>query len=366
MARTSGTAPSVSGEIPALERGDPSRPGVYLEIGAILASDGVATNEGECKVSPPPAAGRRHSLPDRRRHRDQPNFHDGLDQPLFAAFPLLRDVEGRRCLVRYYERYIAIAHASAMRFILESPTWRASADWGAKLGYSAADIAAVNAESIQLMHDLRAASETPASPMVVSGCIGPRGDGYVPGEAMTEDLAEAYHALQVDAFAGAGADMVTAITMTNTSEAIGIVRATRKAGMPVALSFTVETDGRLPTGQTLAEAIELVDKVTSNAPAYYMINCAHPTHFENAIRSDQGWTRRIRGLRANASRRSHQKLNDAPDLDAGDPIELGRQYCDLVQALPQINVLGGCCGTDHRHVECIALACKTVRTAEAS
>lgn len=290
-------------------------------------------------------------------------FQDGLDLPLFAAFPLLRDARGRRFLVQYYERYIDIARANGMGFILESPTWRASPDWGVRLGCTAADIAALNAEAIGLMHDLRAAHETPASPMVVSGCIGPRGDGYIAGEAMSEGEAETYHALQVRAFAEAGADMVTAITMTNTSESIGIARAALQAGMPVALSFTLEIDGKLPTGQTLAEAIGLVDAATSNGPSYYMINCAHPTHFQDVMGPDQAWTRRIRGLRANASRRSHQELNDAPDLDAGDPLELGGQYRELMQTHPQMNVLGGCCGTDHRHVECIALACKTVRPA---
>lgn len=287
-------------------------------------------------------------------------FEDGLDLPHFAAFPLMRDAKGRKSLVRYYERYIDIARANSMGFVLESPTWRASVDWGARLGYSAADIAAINVEAIGLMHDLRQGHEAPASPMVVSGCIGPRGDGYVPGEVMPEDVAQAYHALQVGAFADAGADMVTAITMTNTSEAVGIVRAALQAGMPVAIAFTVETDGRLPTGQTLTEAIGIVDQATANGPAYYMINCAHPTHFQEVMEAGQDWTRRIRGLRANASRRSHQELNDSPDLDAGNPIELGGQYRDLVQVHPQINVLGGCCGTDHRHVECIALACKAV------
>lgn len=285
-------------------------------------------------------------------------FQDGLDLPHFAAFHLLRDPKARPFLVRYYERYIEIARANGTGFILESPTWRASADWGARLGYSAADIAAVNREAIGLMRDLREAYETPASPMVVSGCVGPRGDGYDPGQAMSPGAAEAYHALQVGAFAEAGADMVTAITMTNANEAIGIVRAATKAGMPVALSFTLETDGRLPTGQPLKEAIGLIDEVTANGPAYYMINCAHPTHFDGVLQPGEAWTKRIRGLRANASRRSHQELNDAPDLDAGDPIELGGQYRALVRTHPQMNVLGGCCGTDHRHVECIGLACR--------
>lgn len=194
--------------------------------------------------------------------------------------------------------------------------------------------------------------------MVVSGCIGPRGDGYVAGEVMPEDAAESYHALQVSAFAEAGADMVTAITMTNTNEAIGIARAARKVGMPLALSFTLETDGRLPTGQTLSEAIMRVDEATANGPAYYMINCAHPTHFDHVLNAGETWIKRLRGLRANSSRMSHAELDNAPELDIGDPLELGGQYADLRRRFPHINVLGGCCGTDHRHVDCISTACR--------
>lgn len=289
-------------------------------------------------------------------------FHDGLDLPHFAAFDQLRDPSGRAVLIKYYERYIEIARANRAGFILESPTWRASADWGARLGYTGSDIAQVNRDAIRLMHDLREAYETATTPMVVSGCVGPRGDGYDPGHVMSAAAAEAYHTLQVEAFAEAGADMVSAITMTNTNEAIGITRAAARAGMPVAVSFTLETDGRLPTGQPLREAIALVDEATGDAPAYYMINCCHPTHFDGVLRQDEVWTQRIRGGRANASRRSHQELNDSPDLDAGDPIELGGQYRRLVQAHPQMNVLGGCCGTDHRHVEAIGLACRAVAT----
>ncbi len=286
-------------------------------------------------------------------------FHEGLDLPHFAAFHLLRDAAGRAALVRYYERYIEIAKSDGVGFILESPTWRASTDWGDRLGYSAADIVAANRDSIGLMHDLRAAHETARTPIVVSGAVGPRGDGYVPGEAMSPELAEAYHAHQIGAFAEAGADMVSAATMTNASEAIGVARAAAKAGIPLSLSFTVETDGRLPTGQALADAIVEVDGATSNGPAYYMINCAHPTHFDAVLSGGGAWTGRVGGIRANASRRSHQELNDSPDLDAGDPIELGGQYRDLVQRHSRINVLGGCCGTDHRHVAAISLACRT-------
>lgn len=290
-------------------------------------------------------------------------FHDGLDLPYFAAFDLMKSAKGREALVRYFERYVAIAHADGMGFVFESPTWRASIDWGEKLGYSRYALAAVNRHSIDMMRQLKAAHRSAHLPMVVSGCIGPRGDGYDPGEVMSAEEAERYHSFQVGIFSEAGADMVTAITMTSTSEAIGIARAAARTGIPVAISFTLETDGRLPTGQNLAEAVAEVDKATAAGPAYYMVNCAHPTHFEGAMPTGENWTKRVRGLRCNASKRSHQELNDAPDLDAGDPVELGGQYRDLLIRHPQINVLGGCCGTDHRHIECISRACRAVTAA---
>ncbi len=284
-------------------------------------------------------------------------FNDGIDLPHFAAFVLMKDAKGREALTRYYERYIGIAKRTGLGFILESPTWRASADWGAKLNWSRDDIARVNRNAINLMHQLKQRHQDTAAAIVVSGCVGPRGDGYVPGDEMTPAEAEAYHSHQIGAFAEADADVVSAITMNNVNEAIGVARAARKADMPAVIAFTVETDGSLPTGQALKDAIEQTDAATGNYPAYYMINCAHPTHFENVL-AGEGWTKRVRGLRANASKRSHQELNDAPDLDAGDPVELGGQYRQLRMKHPQITVLGGCCGTDSRHIECIGLACR--------
>ncbi|HJU31447.1 MAG TPA: homocysteine S-methyltransferase family protein [Hyphomicrobiaceae bacterium] len=288
-------------------------------------------------------------------------FLEGLDLPHFAAFHLLQEQAGREALRRYFERYMRIAADDGHGFILESPTWRASSDWGEKLGYSRAALAAVNRDAILLMHELRDVSEGHGMPVVVSGCVGPRGDGYDPGQVMTAKESESYHAAQIEVFAGAGADMITAITMTNVNEAVGVARAAGQAGMPVAISFTVETDGRLPTGDSLESAISAVDAATGGAPAYYMINCAHPTHFADRLESGGvSWMSRVRGVRANASRRSHAELNEAPDLDAGDPVELGGQYRELLRRHPQINVLGGCCGTDHRHVACISEACKTL------
>jgi S-methylmethionine-dependent homocysteine/selenocysteine methylase len=283
-------------------------------------------------------------------------FQEGLDLPYFAAFHLLKDESGTEALRRYFTRHAAIAQRNGVGFILESATWRANADWGEKLGYSTATLAEANCKAIALLHGLRSALETERSPMVISGCVGPRGDGYDPGAIMSPEAAEVYHAVQIKTFAEAGADMVTAITMTNVNEALGVVQAAKSAGMPVVISFTVETDGKLPTGQPLQEAIQEVDAATGRAPAYYMVNCAHPSHFETVL-DGQAWMEKLRGIRANASKCSHAELDAATALDDGNPVELGQQYGDLRAQFAQINVLGGCCGTDHRHIEQIARAC---------
>jgi S-methylmethionine-dependent homocysteine/selenocysteine methylase len=287
-------------------------------------------------------------------------FHEGLELPHFAAFDLLRDVYGKEALRAYYKPYLEIARAKGTGFILESATWRASPDWGWKLGYSSGALAAANRESIELLSELRDEYEGHGSQIVISGCVGPRGDGYDPGTVMSAEEAEAYHGEQVRTFAGTDADMVTGLTMTNANEAVGLTRAAAAAGLPVVISFTVETDGRLPTGDGLQAAIEAVDAETGDGPAYYMINCAHPTHFESTLAGKEGWVQRIRGLRANASRLSHAELDEAEELDDGNPVELGRDYGQLGTNLYNLNVVGGCCGTDHRHVRAI---CETLLAA---
>ena len=290
-------------------------------------------------------------------------YHEGFELPYFAAFDLLRRPEGRDALWDYYARYAEIARAKGLGFILESATWRASSDWGELLGYSAEDLAEANRQAITLLHDLRRAYETAATPMVVSGCVGPRGDGYDPRDKMTSVEAESYHGRQIAVFAEAGVDMVTAITMNYAEEAIGLARAASSAGLPVAISFTVETDGRLPTGQTLKDAIEWVDEATRAAPAYYMINCAHPDHFAHSLTGREAWMQRLRGLRANASRLSHAALDAVEGLDSGDPQEFGQLHGELRHRFGHINVFGGCCGTDDRHIAAITDAV-TERTRE--
>lgn len=284
-------------------------------------------------------------------------FYDGLVLPDFAAFHLLKTPEGEAALRRYFRTYAELAKRFGTGLILESATWRASEDWGTRLGYTSEALADANRRAIQLLAGIRSEYETERTPVVISGCIGPRGDGYVPDRAMSTQEAEAYHRDQIETLAACGVDMVCAITMNYVDEAVGIARAARRADTPVAVSFTVETDGKLPTGQTLKAAIEQVDVATSRYPSYYMINCAHPTHFDKVLAEGEPWVNRIHGLRANASRMSHAELNEAPELDAGNAAELGRQYADLKRRLRHLNVMGGCCGTDHRHIEQIASAC---------
>jgi S-methylmethionine-dependent homocysteine/selenocysteine methylase len=285
-------------------------------------------------------------------------FHEGFDLPCFAAFVLLDSECGRKALRDYFDRYAPMAIAAGAGFVLEAPTWRANPDWGTKVGYGTEALARNNRAAIALLLELRDRYETAASPMVVSGALGPRGDGYDPGALMSADEAADYHGFQIGLFRDAGADLVSAFTMTNIGEAQGIALAAKALDMPCVISFTVETDGRLPTGDTLAEAIKSVDEVSGNGPAYYMINCAHPTHFDHVLATEEPWIERLRGIRANSSRASHAELDNAPELDIGDPQELGGQYAELRRRLPHINVLGGCCGTDHRHVDCISTACR--------
>jgi homocysteine S-methyltransferase len=283
-------------------------------------------------------------------------FHDGLELPHFAAFVLLDSEAGRQRLRHYYEKYLEIARSRDVGFILDSATWRANPDWTEKLGYDAQALKAVNVAAIALLEELRAKWESLATPCVISGAIGPRGDGYKAGN-MDAGEAEAYHAAQIAAFAEGGADMVSAYTLTNIDEAIGVARAAKAQAMPCAISFTVETNGRLVTGRTLQDAIETVDGETGSYPIYYLINCAHPAHFESALATGEPWMKRIFGVKANASTKSHAELDESTTLDAGDPVDLGHRYRLLRQRFPSMRILGGCCGTDHRHIAAICEAC---------
>ena len=279
-------------------------------------------------------------------------FIDKVDLPCFAAFPLVDSVAGRKHLGDYFRPFLELAADRGAGFVIDTPTWRANPDWGEKLGYEGGALAEANRRSVAFTREL--ADMVPAAaPVVVNGVLGPRGDGYRAEARMTPEEAQAYHAAQIAALAEAGVDMVAGVTMTYAEEAIGIARAAADAGLPCAVSFTVETDGRLPSGQPLKDAMEQTDAATGGSVAYYMINCAHPTHFEAALAEDGPWLDRIMGVRANASRMSHAELDEAPELDRGDPPDLARRYVELRRRLPNLTVMGGCCGTDLEHVAAI-------------
>jgi S-methylmethionine-dependent homocysteine/selenocysteine methylase len=287
-------------------------------------------------------------------------FNRGIDLPCFSSLMLLTSDEGRAALDSYFRDFIALAQRFGTGLILETATWRASSDWADKLGLSQDDLHRLNREAVTSLLKLRDECSTPEAPIVVSGCIGPRGDGYDPGTIMTREEATDYHSRQAKVLADAGAEMLSALTMTNVNEAIGIVRAAQLTGLPVAISFTVETDGRLPTGDRLEDAITAVDEATDSYAVYFGINCAHPTHFAATLTSGGAAIRRVKALRANASRCSHEELEAMTTLDDGNPAELGAEYRDLLARLPHLTVLGGCCGTDIRHIAAIADSCAKV------
>jgi S-methylmethionine-dependent homocysteine/selenocysteine methylase len=278
-------------------------------------------------------------------------FHHGVDLPLFAAFPLVDTPAGRSLLTAYYDEYAAIARRAGAGLMLESATWRANPDWGDRIGYSPADLARVNRDAISMLAELRERYRGDLADVVISGMVGPRGDGYQPSEEPGPDEAADYHAAQIEALAAAGADIVSAYTLTSIGEAIGIVRAASSAGVPAAISFTTETDGRLPGGESLAEAITRVDAAAR--PAYFQVNCAHPVHVAAALAEPGSWRERIYGVRYNASTRSHAELDEAADLDEGDIGLLAGRHRQLAAGLPALAIVGGCCGTDARHVEAL-------------
>lgn len=281
-------------------------------------------------------------------------FNEGFELPEFASFVLVDDARGAAALDAYFRRHVDIAVQHRCGMILDAPTWRASRDWGSRIGYPAAELRRVNVCAIELVTRVRDDYRDAAhSPVVVSGCVGPRADAYRPAERMTEDEAQDYHGEQIEILADADIDLVHAMTMTNAAEAIGITRAAAQAGVPSAIFFTTRTDGCLPDGTSLTDAVTAVDAATGGLPAYYGVNCAHPSHFGSALPGG-ALGGRVRCIRANASRKSHAQLDESPTLDAGDPVELARDYARLRAQHKGISLFGGCCGTDARHMRAIA------------
>ena len=281
-------------------------------------------------------------------------FDEGLELPEFAAFPLVDSEEGRTALLRYYTSFVELARERGVPLVLSTPTWRANSDWGRLLGYEGDDLAAVNRRGVAIVEAARDEMLEPADrdAVVVDGCIGPRSDAYRPTAVMDAGEAERYHAPQLRTLAEAGCAQATALTLTYAEEAVGIAHAAAAEGLPVHIGFTVETDGRLPSGASIEEAVVAVDGATDGSVESFLINCAHPTHFADAL-PDGDARLRIRGVRANASMLSHAELDESEELDSGDPADLAERSVALRRELPALELLGGCCGTDIRHVTAI-------------
>lgn len=283
-------------------------------------------------------------------------FNHGINLPEFAAFDLLKNEEGKEVLRKYFMDYLDISKKQCSGFVLEAPTYRANPDWALKIGYSLESLNDMTRIAVQELEKIRENYESEGFKIAISVCLGPRGDGYSPDDKMSIETAEEYHAYQIKLVADTNADLVSALTMNYNEEAIGIVKAAKNNNIPVVISYTVETDGKLPSGQSLEEAITSLDKITDNYVSYYMINCAHPDHFVDILNPDSTWTKRIKGLRANASNKSHAELDGSETIDVGDKEQLARKYQELKTLLPNLSVIGGCCGTDHTHMDEICKA----------
>ncbi len=275
-------------------------------------------------------------------------FRHGIDLPGFASYPLLLNPEHKNLLHNYYCSLVDLAKDQNVGLILDSVTWVANRDRGAELGFSPEDLKKLNIEAIKLIEDVR--DERGDLPTVLCGQVGPRGDGYAPDDLMSTQEAENYHSEQIETYSNTEADLICASTLCYPEEASGVVRAAQRFNMPAAIAFTVETDGRLPTGISVKDAIEQVDAESNGGALYFLINCAHPDHF-TSIFSDEPWMQRLRGVVANASRKSHAELDIAEELDAGDPNELGMQVGGLRKQFAHFNILGGCCGSNLQHIK---------------
>ncbi|KAG5179319.1 putative homocysteine S-methyltransferase [Tribonema minus] len=294
-------------------------------------------------------------------------YGDKIALPCFASFTMLKTEAGAKRVESFYRDFCVVAKAHGRNMYLDTVTWRASKDWGDKLGYSAKDLDDVARASVDMIVRLRDEYASDDTKMITSGAMGPRGDGYVVGATMTQEEAKEYHMQQVRTLASTALDLITVYTMTYAEEAAGLALAAAEVNMPIVISFTVETDGKLPSGATLREAIEAVDAACDSLgpgkrPIGYGINCAHPVHFattlEAAAEAGEPWLHRLHALRANASKKSHAELEKCTTLDCGDDVDLATRYKALLPKLPgHFSVLGGCCGTNAQLAKAIAEVC---------
>jgi S-methylmethionine-dependent homocysteine/selenocysteine methylase len=278
----------------------------------------------------------------------------GFELPEFAMFPLLDDPKADQVIRDIYRRYFDVAEKHDTGMLIVGHDYRASPDWGAKLGYTPEGLADMERRTIGFLDSIRREYEDRVSDVYIAGGVGPRGDAYGTGGGITEAEAEDYHSVQLTTLKSTPADMAIALTINNIAEAVGIVRAAESIDIPIGISLTLTTEGRLGSGPTLRDAIETIEEKTNGAAAWFGTNCSHPLEFASALADDGPWRDRLRYVRPNAAKMDKVALCKLGHLEDGDPVELGEQMGGVARRFPRADILGGCCGTDERHLGEIA------------
>lgn len=281
-------------------------------------------------------------------------YKHGHDLPEFALYPMLDDPAAVSDLTDMYRRYLTVAAEHGFVPLMGGLDYRASPDWGAKLGYSLPQLAEFQLRSLDFLCSVAEPFRADLPEVLVAGVVGPRGDAYGHEHTMDADEAEDYHGVQLATLRQAEVDLVSGLTFADVPEAVGLARAAASAGLPLSVSFMVDRTGRLTTGSTLKDAVEAVDEQAgASRPDFYGINCSHPSELEAALVPGP-WLERLRMLRPNASPADKQELCEIGHLESGDPAELGDQLAALGERLPQVDVWGGCCGTWDDHLRALA------------
>ncbi len=281
-------------------------------------------------------------------------YRHGFELPEFSMLPLLDNPKAVAAIRSVLSQHLDVAAEFGLSFMLTGLDYRASPDWGAKLGYSPAGLADATIAAIDLLRDIAKNYENQIPRLLIGGILGPRGDAYSLNREITEASSEDYHAVQLETLKRAKVDFTCAMTFNNIAESVGAARAAATAGMPFSISLTLDGTSKLKSGPSLAEAITEIDAKTGNeAPDFYMINCSHPLEYEPALEAGD-WTKRLRGVRPNASKMDKLALCKLGHIEDGDPVELGAQLLSLSDRYPQLDIFGGCCGTGHNHLREIA------------
>lgn len=284
----------------------------------------------------------------------------GHELPEFAMYPLLENAAAMAELKGMYERVLDVAATHGFAVMLTGLDYRASPDWGAKLGYSREALANALIQSIEFLREVSRPYQGQISEIKIGGMTGPRGDAYSLNKSITAEEAEDYHSFHTEVVKRAGVSFTSAVTFNSVPEAIGAARAAAKLDMPIYISFTLDSNHRLKSGPSLKEAIETVDREAGVAkPDFYGLNCSHPLEFEPALEPGD-WIKRVRSLRPNASAKDKMELCTIGHLEDGDPVDLGLRMGALARRYPHIDIWGGCCGTWDKHLNQIA---KNVRGA---